>query len=61
MTQPKRYIVSEVPSNMLIGSYYEKVYYCHDRNYPNIPVFGSIGNKKKANKMCRMMNSTCGR
>lgn len=35
-------------------------YYCHMRNYSYIPVFGSIGDKKKANKICKMMNRSAG-
>ena len=31
-------------------------WYCHMRGYPHIPVFGSVGNKAKANAYCRMMN-----
>lgn len=46
----KSYVVSEVPSNIISGNK-EHVYYCHARNAPNIPVFGSIGNK-----VCKMMN-----
>lgn len=56
----KPYVVSEVPSNMISGNK-EPVYYCHARITPNIPVFGSIGDKKTANKICRQMNARCGR
>ena len=35
-------------------------YYCHMRGYPYIPVFGSIGDKKKAKKMCDMYNRSVG-
>lgn len=34
----------------------EGAYYCHAEGYPNIPVFGSIGDKKKAHEVCRLMN-----
>lgn len=35
-------------------------WYCHMRNYSYIPVFGSIGDKKKAQKVCNMYNRSCG-
>ena len=35
-------------------------YYCRHRDY-NIPVFGSIGSKKKAQKVCDMMNESIGK
>lgn len=56
----KPYIVEEVPSNMISGNK-EKVYYCHHRNTPNIPVFGSIGDKATANKACKFVNASVGR
>ena len=31
-------------------------WYCHMRGFPYIPVFGSIGDKKKAKEYCKMMN-----
>ena len=31
-------------------------WYCHKRGFPYIPVFGSIGSKSKATKICRIMN-----
>ena len=54
------YIVEEVPSKYISGVHEDKVYYCHLRNYPHIPVFGSIGSKQQANEICRMMNRNCG-
>lgn len=33
-------------------------YYCHMAGYAHIPVFGSIGDKKKAMKVCRIMNQS---
>lgn len=55
------YIVEEVPSNYIKNiPKGENVYYCHQRGYPHIPVFGSIGDKKKANEVCRLMNRDCG-
>lgn len=56
----KKYIVSEVPSNM-ISSNKEKVYYCYMEGFPNIPVFGSIGDKATAKKVCKYMNANIGR
>ena len=35
-------------------------WYCHHRRFPNIPVFGSIGDKQKANKICKDMNRSKG-
>ena len=35
-------------------------YYCHMRGYPNIPVFGSIGDSRHAIKVCKMMNRSKG-
>ena len=53
----RKYIVSEVPT---VGPYAnrnsEKTYYCHMAGHPDIPVFGSIGDRKKAKKVCDMMN-----
>lgn len=56
----KPYVVSEVPNNKISGNK-EPVFYCHMRNFPDIPVFGSIGDKKKANAVCRMMNANAGK
>lgn len=33
-------------------------WYCHHKDYPYIPVFESIGDKKKAQKVCRLYNKT---
>ena len=35
-------------------------YYCHMRGYDYVPVFGSVGDRSKANKVCRMMNESAG-
>ena len=43
------YVVSELPKD-------KGVFYCHQRQFPNMPVFGSIGDKRKATQVCRMMN-----
>ena len=48
----KPYIVSKCPEN--------DAYYCHHRDYAYIPVFGSIGNKRKAQRVCDMMNESVG-
>jgi hypothetical protein len=51
------YIVERVPHkyayNFLTGG---DLYYCHKRGFPHIPVFGSVGDKKKAVKACKEMN-----
>lgn len=36
-------------------------WYCHMRGYSYIPVFGSIGDKKKAQRVCDMYNRSVGR
>ena len=33
-------------------------WYCHMRDYPYIPVFGSIGDKAKAMAVCKLKNET---
>lgn len=33
------------------------VWYCHMQGYPNIPVFGSVGDKKQALKIMRERNN----
>lgn len=48
------YVVSKLPKD-------STGYYCHMRDYPNIPVFGSIGDKSKAMAVCRTMNESLGR
>ena len=35
-------------------------WYCHMRGYAYVPVFGSIGEKNKAQKVCDMMNRSVG-
>lgn len=37
------------------------VWYCHKKGYDYIPVFGSIGDKKKAQSVCKMMNRSIGK
>lgn len=34
----------------------KECWYCHLEGFPYVPVFGSIGDKAKANKVCKMMN-----
>lgn len=50
----KPYVVSELKEQ-------KGAYYCHKRGYPYIPVFGSIGDKRKAEKVCKMMNESVGK
>ena len=33
-------------------------WYCHRKGHDRIPVFGSIGDKKKAQSVCRLMNQS---
>ena len=35
-------------------------WYCHKRGYAYIPVFGSIGDKRKAQRVCDTMNRSVG-
>lgn len=51
-TKRLKYVVSKGKD----GDYY----YCHMEGYAYIPVFGSIGDKKKASTVCRMMNKARG-
>lgn len=54
------YIVSRVDSKHLEpGHKNDKVYYCHMKNFPNIPVFGSFGSYKHAKKYADMYNHKC--
>lgn len=52
----KPYIVSEVPRNMGYSLDGSKLFYCHHRDYPNMPVAGSVGDKAKANAVCKLYN-----
>lgn len=36
-------------------------WYCHKRGYAYVPVFGSIGDRYKAQKVCDMMNRSVGK
>lgn len=47
----KQYIVSKT-----IDSDGKECWYCHLKGFPYVPVFGSIGDKVKANRVCKMMN-----
>jgi hypothetical protein len=49
----KPYTISKEPKS--------GAWYCHRRGFPDIPVFGSIGEKKKAQEVCRRMNQSCGK
>lgn len=55
----KPYVISLVPMEMLATESkadYGKIWYCHHRKTPNIPVFGSIGSKRKADRICKNYN-----
>ena len=54
-TSRRKYVVSEVPSNMVSGCK-ERLYYCHMEGFPRVPVFGSIGSKAKAKKIADLYN-----
>ena len=51
--QQKPYVISQDKS--------QGFWYCHMRGYAYIPVFGSIGDKKKAQRVCDMMNRSVGK
>ena len=53
MNKQSPYVVSKVKER-------PGVFYCHQRGYDYIPVFGSIGDKAKAKKVCKMMNESAG-
>ena len=54
----RKYVVDIVPPKYLTSEAKgETVYYVHMDGFPNIPVFGSIGCKSKANKICRQYNA----
>lgn len=53
-----RYVVSEAPYNMAHNQDGSKVYYCHREDLPYVPVFGSIGDKKKAAGVCKEYNAS---
>ena len=50
------YVVSEVPSDKMPSGCPVRLYYCHNERTPNIPVFGSVGTKSDAAKVCRERN-----
>ena len=52
MKYEKPYVVSRDKSG---------AWYCHMRGYPYVPVFGSIGDKKKADNICKTMNESVGK
>ena len=60
MSKKLPYVVSQVPPSKV--EYFEprakkeKVYYCHMRDFPNIPVLGSIGSYKGAKAVCDLRN-----
>lgn len=47
----KQYVVSKT-----IDSEGKDCWYCHLKEFSYVPVFGSIGDKAKANRVCKMMN-----
>lgn len=54
MAKPQKpYVISRTKDGLY--------WYCHMRGYDYIPVFGSIGDKEKAQKVCDMMNKSVGR
>lgn len=48
MEKKKPYVISQDKES--------GAWYCHKRGYPYIPVFGSVGEKPKAQKVCNLMN-----
>lgn len=60
MNKPLPYVISEVPNKYRGGNSSMELWYCHRRSLPSTPVFGSIGDKEKAAKVCREMNGSLG-
>lgn len=60
MTKKTPYVVEEVPSKYRAPDSPKELWYCHNREIPNCPVFGSIGSKKWAEAVCRTMNDSIG-
>ena len=51
------YVVSKVPESRKDPANKEKtVYYCHLRQFPGVPVYGSVGSKAKAQAVCDAKN-----
>lgn len=53
------YVIDKVPYDKLVGEekeHYGRVYYCHMRGFPDIPVFGSFGIKQYAQEICDSYN-----
>ena len=56
MRGKRRYVVKAASPGQARSLDGSPVYYCHLDGFPNVPVFGSIGSRQKAVKVCRMMN-----
>lgn len=53
------YVIDKVPYDLLeVGSQkdYGKVYYCHMRKFPYLPVYGPVGTREYAQSICDMYN-----
>lgn len=51
------YMVSLVPDNIMFGYQRKKaIWYVHDRATPNAPIPGSVGSRRKADKIARQLN-----
>lgn len=51
------YVVEKVPPEYMKGCPAGlELWYCHKEGYSYIPVWGSIGTKKEAEKVCREYN-----
>lgn len=55
----KPYVYERVPPKY--NECGKEMWYFHMRDFPNIPVFGSIGSKEKAKEVCKTMNTNAGR
>lgn len=51
-----RYVVSKTYDDTN-----KPVWYVHKEGFNYVPVFGSIGNKRRANSVCRIMNESEGK
>lgn len=54
------YVIDRVPNtNLGVESQKDcgKVWYCHMKGHPNIPVWGSVGTKRHAQAVCNFYNN----
>lgn len=52
------YVVSELPKNRKPPGVKERMYYCHMRQFPGVPIVGSVGTKQHARHYAELYNKT---